>query len=223
MTKLKLLGAAALVLSLATPAMAQDAVQRPGHDSARMNNNTRMNNRVGQHRHMARNDSRMGYRHDNRTAYRTGNPDWNNNGSNGRHDSGFWPGDVAADVVGGAAATARVAVGTAGTIATAPFRNDDSYAYDNSGYNDGWDRHDSGFWPGNVAADVVGGAAATADAAVGTPGAIATAPFRNDSYAYDNNGYNNGWYHQSYAERNGFVCQPGTWFKGEDGHRHICQ
>ncbi|MEO6783870.1 MAG: hypothetical protein ABI407_20330 [Bradyrhizobium sp.] len=23
--------------------------------------------------------------------------------------------------------------------------------------------------------------------------------------------------------RNGFVCQPGTWFKGEDGRRHICQ
>ena len=22
---------------------------------------------------------------------------------------------------------------------------------------------------------------------------------------------------------NGFVCQPGTWFKGEDGRRHLCQ
>jgi hypothetical protein len=224
MTKLKLLGAAALVLSLAAPAMAQDAVQRPGHDGARMNNNARMNNRVGQHRHMARNDSRMGYRHDNRMAYRTGNPDWNN-GWNGRHDSGFWPGDVAADVVGGAAATADAAVGTAGAIATAPFRNDDSYAYYNNGYyhdgysNNGLDGRNTGFWPGDVAADVVGGAAVTADAAVGTAGAIATAPFSNNY----NNGYNNGWYHQSYAERNGFVCQPGTWFKGEDGRRHICQ
>jgi hypothetical protein len=28
---------------------------------------------------------------------------------------------------------------------------------------------------------------------------------------------------QSWAARNGFVCQPGTWFKGEDGRRHICQ
>ena len=55
-----------------------------------------------------------------------------------------------------------------------------------------------------------------------------TAPFRGDSYAYynDNNGWNgdnNGWNGQSYAERNGFVCQPGTWFKGADGRRHICQ
>ena len=41
-------------------------------------------------------------------------------------------------------------------------------------------RH-SGFWPAEVAAGVVGGA-------IGTAGAIATAPFRNDVYAY-NDGY----------------------------------
>jgi hypothetical protein len=73
-----------------------------------------------------------------------------------------------------------------------------------------WDRHDSGFWPGDVAAGVVGGA-------IGTAGAIATSPFRGDSYAYS------GRYNDSYAARNGFVCQPGAWFKGEDGRRHICQ
>jgi hypothetical protein len=72
------------------------------------------------------------------------------------------------------------------------------------------DRHDSGFWPGDVAAGVVGGA-------IGTTGAIATSPFRGDSYA------NSRPYNNSYAARNGFVCQPGTWFKGEDGRRHICQ
>jgi hypothetical protein len=38
----------------------------------------------------------------------------------------------------------------------------------------------------------------------------------------DDPNWNNGW-HDSYAARNGFVCQPGTWFKGEDGRRHICQ
>jgi hypothetical protein len=81
-----------------------------------------------------------------------------------------------------------------------------------------WDRRRD---PGDVAAGVVGGAAATAGAAVGTAGAIATAPFRGDSYAYDNG--DRGWYGQSYAQRNGFVCQPGTWFKGEDGRRHPCQ
>lgn len=67
----------------------------------------------------------------------------------------------------------------------------------------------NGFWPGDVAAGVAG-------AAIGTAGAIATAPFRGNSNAY----YNNS---QSYAQRNGFVCQPGTWFRGEDGRRHICQ
>ena len=35
----------------------------------------------------------------------------------------------------------------------------------------------------------------------------------------------NGWasaYNDTYA-RGWFVCQPGTWFRGEDGDRHICQ
>ena len=72
---------------------------------------------------------------------------------------------------------------------------------------------DHGFWPADVAAGVVGGA-------IGTAGAIATAPFRNDAYAY-----NNGYYgYRSYrGYDNGFVCQPGTMFRGEDGRRHICQ
>jgi hypothetical protein len=92
----------------------------------------------------------------------------------------------------------------------------------NNGWHDSWndnrrDRRDSGFWPGDVAADVVGGA-------IGTAGAIATAPFRGDSYAYDyRGGYGQYGYNDSYAARNGFVCQPGTWFKGEDGRRHPCQ
>lgn len=97
--------------------------------------------------------------------------------------------------------------------------------------------HDSGFWPGDVAAGVVGGA-------VGAAGAIATAPFRddayayNDAYAYDNNDryyandgqreamdggqprYSNPY---SYAARNGFVCQPGTLVRLEDGQQHLCQ
>jgi hypothetical protein len=41
--------------------------------------------------------------------------------------------------------------------------------------------------------------------------------YYGDSYAYDN-GYN-GYYN----DPNGFVCQPGTWFRGEDGRRHLCQ
>ena len=62
-----------------------------------------------------------------------------------------------------------------------------------------WDGRDS-FWPGDVAAGVVGGA-------VGTAAAIATAPIGGDEY----------------ARRNGFVCVPGTLFRGEDGRQHLCQ
>jgi hypothetical protein len=84
-------------------------------------------------------------------------------------------------------------------------------------YRDGtaWDRsYNSGFWPADVAAGVVGGA-------IGTAGAIASAPFRSSNAYY--NGGDRGWSGQSYAKRNGFVCEPGKRFKGADGRQHICQ
>lgn len=71
----------------------------------------------------------------------------------------------------------------------------------------------------DTAGAAVGTAAGIAGAAIGTAGAIATSPFRDpyarapyarDSYAYDRN-------------PNGFVCQPGTYLRGEDGRRHLCQ
>jgi hypothetical protein len=92
MTKLKLLGAAAiLVAGMATPVMAQEAVSEPAayaqsHPYANVYND--------------------GY------GYGYGRP-------------GFWPAEVAAEVVGGA-------IGTADAIATAPFRArpyGDTYAY----------------------------------------------------------------------------------------------
>jgi hypothetical protein len=59
-------------------------------------------------------------------------------------------------------------------------------------------------------------------------GAIATAPSRSDAYAYY--GGRGDWrpgeynlFSDNYAVRNGIVCQPGAWIKGEDGRRHICQ
>jgi hypothetical protein len=93
--------------------------------------------------------------------------------------------------------------------------------WNNNGWNNGWNNNG---WnnPGGVAAGAVGTAGAIANTAVGTAGAIATAPF-GGPYAYYNSGYNNGYYNQSYAQRNGLVCTPGTWFKGEDGRRHPCQ
>jgi hypothetical protein len=59
----------------------------------------------------------------------------------------------------------------------------------------------------------IGAAADVAGAAIGTAGAIATAPFRN-SYAYDRD--------RDYGP-GGFACHRGEWFKGEDGRRHPCQ
>ena len=61
-----------------------------------------------------------------------------------------------------------------------------------------WDENSG--WPGDVAAGVVGGA-------VGTAAAIATYPLVGEDY----------------ARRNGFVCVPGTLFRGEDGRTHLCQ
>src|SRR3954469_18290671 len=69
-----------------------------------------------------------------------------------------------------------------------------------------WRDGNAGFWPGAVAG-----------AAIGTAVAIATAPFRG-AYASTNYGGPS-----SYASRNGFVCEPGTFFRGEDGRRHLCQ
>jgi hypothetical protein len=70
--------------------------------------------------------------------------------------------------------------------------------------------------PGEVAGNVVGGAAATA-------GAIATAPLR----AFDNNNYYGYGYGgrdwKTYAARNKLACTPGTTFKGPDGLQHLCQ
>lgn len=112
----------------------------------------------------------------------------------------------------------------------AAYRNSAAWNRDNGRDNDNrWDRrHDQGFWPADAAAGVAG-------AAIGTAGAIATAPFRDDSYAYYNDNryrYDNTYRggpqqnyapQQSYSQLNGFVCEPGTWFKGEDGRRHPCQ
>ncbi len=142
MTKFKLLGATALVVALASPVMAQDVPRDQTHKQMRMTPRTHQRHMAYRQDRMARNMTR-----DN-TAYR--------NDNNGRNNNGW-----------------------------------------NDAWNDNrWDRRDSGFWPGDVAAGVVGGAVATADAAVNTAGVIATAPFHGDSYAYYNdphytNGYNN--------------------------------
>ena len=71
---------------------------------------------------------------------------------------------------------------------------------------------DYGFWPADAAAGIVGGA-------IGTAGAIARAPFRGETYAYNDPYYGPRYY----GYNSGIVCQPGTTFMGEDGRRHFCQ
>ena len=65
----------------------------------------------------------------------------------------------------------------------------------------------TGFWPADAAAGIVGGA-------IGTAGAIAAAPFGEGPYAY-----NRPYAYPGY----GYVCQPGSRFRGEDGRLHICR
>ncbi len=88
--------------------------------------------------------------------------------------------------------------------------------------------HNSGFWPGDVAAGVVGGA-------LGTAGAIASAPFRafDNSYAYYDGyarypyrGYAHGGeygYRVSRNDLSGPICAPGSRVRGEDGRLYRCQ
>jgi hypothetical protein len=72
--------------------------------------------------------------------------------------------------------------------------------------------------PVGAAADT---AAGIAGAAVGTAGAIATAPFQN-AYNYSTDMGSEAYYARHMNE-NEFACRPGTWIKGDDGRRHICQ
>lgn len=89
-----------------------------------------------------------------------------------------------------------------------PWANDYDYRYGRTG-----------FWPGDVAADVVGGAVATA-------GAIASAPFRgSDSYAYYGRGprYDDSYaYYGDRPARTTCGLQPGATYMGPDGRWYPC-
>jgi hypothetical protein len=102
------------------------------------------------------------------------------------------------------------------TTADQGWRNDGwaSNGWSNNGWNDDW-RNSSAFWPGAVAAGVVGGA-------VGTAGAIVAAPFEAVG-GYDRGSGSAGYWRQSYAQRNGFVCTPGTLTRMNDGLLYRCQ
>jgi hypothetical protein len=179
LTMPKLLGTAAiLATALASPAMAQQVIYNPGrcaqyYPDANCQNEGPGNPYTGNYQRRA-------------DGYQQGwNNDWNSGGwRQSRNDDPItWSSDVAA-----------AAVGTAGAIATAPFRAADAYAYDTGSYDD-------------------------------RP--IGAGYAHSDYYAnaHAGQGWNRSFGNQnsSYAARNGFVCEPGSFFRGEDGLRHRCQ
>jgi hypothetical protein len=185
MTKLRLFGAVAAILSsaLASPVTAQEVIYNPGYCAQFYPNANCQNKGVG-NPYTGSYQRRIVHR-----SYWDSNASWKGRWDR-RYDSGFRPADVAAGVVGGA-------VGTAAAVATAPFRTA-PYAYDSYAYYGGYPYayYDNGY---------------------------------RGSYAYYNNGYRGGpkqsypVSRQSYAVSSGFVCEPGSWFKGEDGLMHLCQ
>jgi hypothetical protein len=123
MTKFQLLGATALVLAsaLAGPAMAQEVIYNPGY-CAQFYPNANCQNKGPGNPYTGDYQRRTAYHNSYNRSVEDAN--WNDD-RRYRRDSGFWPGDVAAGVVGGA-------IGTAGAIATAPFRGNEPYAYGGS-------------------------------------------------------------------------------------------
>ena len=51
--------------------------------------------------------------------------------------------------------------------------------------------------------------------------AAATVGGWGNSYEAGEMAWRGNW--ATYASRNGIVCKPGTYFKGADGQRHVCQ
>jgi hypothetical protein len=141
MTRLNVLGAAAIVASAAiTPAMAQEVVYNPGY-CAQFYPNANCTNKGPDSPYAGGYYARPHVSYQGGNRYADTNASWNttwnngyyNNGyyNNGYYGSGFWPADVAAGIVGGA-------IGTAGAIATAPFRAANAYAWNDGYYGGGY-------------------------------------------------------------------------------------
>src|SRR5258707_3289143 len=119
MMKFSVLGAAAVIATaIASPALAQEVIYNPGY-CAQFYPNANCQNKGAGNPYTGDYQRHLAYRDD---GYRQ---DWNQDWDNGWHqswndNSSAWPGDVT-----------EGAVGTAGAIATAPFRAGNAYADDN--------------------------------------------------------------------------------------------
>jgi hypothetical protein len=84
------------------------------------------------------------------------------------------------------------------------------------GFHGGGFRRGGGGWGPGLAVGAIAGAAALGG--LGYYGGYYGPGY--DSYAYDNGAYDNGY---GYYDNSGYSCQPGTYFRGQDGRRYLCQ
>ena len=195
MLKTKLFAAAAVLTSLvATPVLAKTA----GVQSQSMAQIKKQQIKISAIRQSDRRD-RMRTGYDDRMGF---DQDY------ARSNTGFFPLDAATGIVGGA-------IGTAGAIAAAPFGGT---TYDN-GWNNGYRSSRAGYDDGYTRPAYRDSYAAVN---AGRVGAFATAPYTNP-YEYNRASRDGGWYGQTYSQRNGFVCEPGTVFTNANGIRTLCQ
>ncbi len=196
-----LAAAAATAMLVAAPAIAAPAARTTTHPAATSpaaSSQQQMHKRSSakrmNHTSHRRHVSRMDQpRYDRSATYRN---EWNR-----PTNSGFAPLDFAGNVVGGAIGTAGAiagtAVGTAGAVAAAPFGGG-PYGYSNA-Y--AYDTSNANAYAYDTSGDF-------------TPG------YAEPGYRYDGTALQ---YSSNYAARNGFVCQPGTWYTNSFGQRQLCQ
>ncbi|MDP1583497.1 MAG: hypothetical protein Q8M18_08730 [Bradyrhizobium sp.] len=120
----------------------------------------------------------------------------------------------------GAAAVVVAMVATPALAQQRPMHQHGAYTQNHGWANDRHYRHGrSGFWPGAVAAGVVGGA-------LGTAAAIASSPYRGgNSYAYYGSGPQYDDSYAYYGARRGMTTcgvEPYATYMGPDGRWYPC-
>ena len=119
-------------------------------------------------------------------------------------------------VAGAAAVGTAVAVGTAAAVANSPNYYGGTGCYPGNPYCMGGGYYAGGYHPGVWGAQAAYSGAAPAAATEPVSWSMMNAYHSGGPwYSY------NGW--DDYKTRNGIVCTPGTWTKGDDGLQYLCQ